>query len=82
MHFCSRRTITGRQITFAIRQITHDINLLLTKTTAVRPSQEVAVTSHCSEMNIKQDDSLDFAEQNINIFSANPNHTPRLLTNM
>ena len=25
---------------------------------------------------------LDFAEQNVNIFSANPNHTPRLLTNM
>ena len=25
---------------------------------------------------------LDFAEQNVNIFSANPNHTPRLLMNM
>ena len=25
---------------------------------------------------------LDFAKQNVNIFSANPNHTPRLLTNM
>ena len=57
MHFCSRRTITSRKITFAIRQITHDINLLLTKTTAVRPSQEAVMTSDCSEMNITQDDS-------------------------
>ena len=57
MHFCYHRTITSRKITFAIRQITQDINLLLSKTTAARPSQEAVVTSHCSEMNIKQDDS-------------------------
>ena len=59
MHFCYRRTITSRKITFAIRQITpeEDINLLLTKKTAARSSQEAVMTSHCSEMNIKQDDS-------------------------
>ena len=25
---------------------------------------------------------LDFAKQNVNMFSPNPNHTPQLLTNM
>ena len=59
MHFCYRRTITSRKITLAIRQITpqEDINLSLTKKTAARSSQEAVMTSHCSEMNIKQDDS-------------------------
>ena len=57
MHFCYHRTITSRKITFAIRQITQDINLSLTEKTAARSSQEAVMTSHCSEMNIKQDDS-------------------------
>ena len=42
------------------RQITQeDINLLLTKTTAARSSQEAVMTSQCSQMNIslKKDDS-------------------------
>ena len=52
MHFCYRRTIRlkQRKISLAItRQITQeDINLLLTKTTAARSSQEAVMTSHCS----------------------------------
>ena len=40
----------SRKISLAItRQITQeDINLLLTKTTAARSSQEAVMTSHCS----------------------------------
>ena len=40
----------SRKISLAItRQITQeDINLLLTKTTAARTSQEAVMTSHCS----------------------------------
>ena len=51
----------GRKNSVAItREITQeDINLLLTKTTAARPSQEAVMTSHCSYMNLrlKKDDS-------------------------
>ena len=46
------RTIRLKQENFSLeitRQITQeDINLLLTKTTAARSSQEAVMTSHCS----------------------------------
>ena len=74
----------SRKISLAItRQITQeDINLLLTKTTATRSSQEAVMTSYCSQMNKKEgwlssslknkSFFLDFAEQNINIFFSEP----------
>ena len=53
-------TEAKKSVTLAkTRQITpqEDINLLLTKTTAARSSQEAVMASHCSKMNIKKNDS-------------------------
>ena len=48
MHFCYRRTIRLKQENLSCnkikRQITQDINLLLTKTTAARSSQQAVMT--------------------------------------
>ena len=80
----------SRKIYLAITtQITQeDINLLLTKWFFSRSRNDRPM--FVNEYKFKegwQSSSLktcflDFAEQNVNVFTANPNHTPRLLTNM
>ena len=84
----------SRKISLAItRQITQeDINLLLTKTTAFQVfsrsrNDQPMFVNECTFKEGWQSSSLktcflDFAKQNVYIFPANPNHTPRLPTNM
>ena len=86
----------SRKISLAItRQIAQeDINFLLTKTThASRSSQEAVMIMQplfVNEYKFKvglqssflKNKFQEFAEENINIFSENPNHTPWLPKNM
>ena len=95
MHFCYRRTIRLKQENFSCNNktnytrrhkfITHKNNCCQVFSRS-RNDQPMFV-NECKFKEGWQSSSLktrflDFAEQNINIFSANPNHTPRLLTNI
>ena len=47
MHFYYRRTIGMKQENFSCNITQEDTNLLLTKTTAARSSQDDEMASHC-----------------------------------
>ena len=95
MHFCYLRTIRLKQENFSRNNktnytrrhkfITHKNNCCRVFSKS-RNDQPMFVNEYKFKEGWQSSSLktcfLDFAEQNVNIFSANPNHTPRLLTNM